>query len=143
LSGDFPAPTGSRAGSLLAGYRLEERIGAGGMAEVYRARDLKLHRWVALKVLAPALAADEEFRQRFIRESQAAAAVDDPHIIPIYEAGEADGVLFIAMRFVVGGDLRRVLGREGPLRPARAAEFLSPWPRRWMPRTARGWCTAT
>jgi sugar lactone lactonase YvrE len=113
-------------GARVAGYRLEERVGAGGMAVVFRARDERLGRLAALKVLAPAQAADEEFRRRFIRESRAAAAVDDPHIIPVYEAGEADGVLFIAMRFVPGGDLRSVLSREGLLRPARATAIISP-----------------
>ena len=115
-----------RAGSLLAGYRLEARIGAGGMAVVFRARDERLDRLVALKILAPGLAEDQEFRRRFIAESRAAAKVEDPHIIPIYEAGEADGVLFIAMRFVAGGDLRRVLEREGALARGRAVEFISP-----------------
>jgi serine/threonine-protein kinase len=115
LSEDFPAHlAGFRAGSLLAGYRLEAPIGAGGMAVVFRARDERLGRLVALKILTPALAADGAFRRRFIAESRAAAAVDDPHIIPVYEAGEAGGVLFIAMRFVMGGDLRGVLEREGP-----------------------------
>ena len=113
-------------GSRLAGYRLEERIGAGGMAVVFRARDMRLDRTVALKVLIPALAMDGDFRERFLRESRAAAAVDDPHIIPVYEAGEADGVLFIAMRFVAGGDLRAVIRREGPLPAHRAASFISP-----------------
>jgi serine/threonine-protein kinase len=113
-------------GSRLAGYRLEERIGAGGMAVVFRARDMRLDRTVALKVLIPALAMDGDFRERFLRESRAAAAVDDPHIIPVYEAGEADGVLFIAMRFVAGGDLRTVIRREGPLPANRAASFISP-----------------
>jgi len=117
---------GFRAGSLLAGYRLESQVGAGGMAVVFRARDERLGRPVALKILAPALASDAEFRSRFISESRAAAAVDDPHIIPVYEAGEADGVLFIAMRFVQGGDLYRVLAREGALPPDRAAGFISP-----------------
>ena len=96
------------------------------MAVVFRARDERLGRLVALKILAPALAADAAFRRRFIAESRAAAAVDDPHIIPVYEAGEADGVLFIAMRFVQGGDLRLVLDREGALPPGRAAAFISP-----------------
>src|SRR5580692_4958301 len=113
-------------GSRVAGYLLESQIGAGGMAVVFRARDERLSRMVALKVLAPGLAADDAFRQRFIRESRAAAAVDDPHIIPVYEAGEADGVLFIAMRYVAGGDLRQVLEREGALSPDRAADFVSP-----------------
>jgi serine/threonine protein kinase len=126
LTEDFPALAGFRPGSLVAGYRLEEQVGAGGMAVVFRAHDERLGRLVALKLLAPALAADEGFRRRFIAESRAAAAVDDPHIIPVYEAGEASGVLFIAMRFVAGGDLRRVLTREGPLSPGRAASFISP-----------------
>jgi predicted ATPase/class 3 adenylate cyclase len=105
---------------------LEEEIGAGGMAVVFRARDERLGRLVALKVLAPGLAADAEFRRRFLRESRAAAAVDDPHVIPVYEAGEAAGVLFIAMRYVSGGDVRGLLRREGSLSAARAAAVLSP-----------------
>ena len=116
---------GFGAGSRIAGYRLEGQIGAGGMAVVFRARDERLGRLVALKILAPALAADQAFRQRFIRESRAAAAVDDPHIIPVFEAGEADGVLFIAMRYVPGGDLRTLLDREGQLLAARAAAIIS------------------
>ncbi len=127
MSEDFPAQlAGFRAGSLVAWYRLEAQVGAGGMAVVFRARDERLGRLVALKILAPALAADREFRRRFIAESRAAATVDDPHIIPVYEADEAGGVLFIAMRFVRGGDLRLVLEREGALAPARAAAFISP-----------------
>jgi tetratricopeptide (TPR) repeat protein len=114
------------AGSRIAGYLLEAEIGAGGMAVVFRARDERLGRLVALKVLAPGLAANEEFRRRFLRESRAAAAVDDPHIIPVYEAGEAGGVLFIAMRYVCGGDVRGLLRREGPLPPGRAAAIISP-----------------
>ena len=115
---------GFPAGSQLAGYRLEQRIGQGGMAVVFRARDERLQRQVALKVLAPALAADEGFRHRFIRESRSAAAVDDPHIIPIYEAGEQGGVLFIAMRYVASGDAGSLVRREGPLPPARAAAII-------------------
>src|SRR5438874_3091754 len=89
-------------GSRVAGYLLEEQVGAGGMAVVFRARDERLDRLVALKILGPALAADEDFRRRFIREWRAAAAVDDPHIIPVHGAGEDGGVLFIAMRYVPG-----------------------------------------
>jgi serine/threonine protein kinase len=126
LSEDFPAVAGFGAGSLVAGYRLEAQVGVGGMAVVFRARDERLGRHVALKILTPALAADAAFRRRFIAESRAAAAVDDPHIIPVYEAGEAGGVLFIAMRFVRGGDLRLVLDREGALPPGRVAGFVSP-----------------
>jgi len=112
--------------SRLAHYHLEERIGAGGMAVVFRARDERLRRPVALKILAPTLAADQAFRHRFIRESRAAAAVDDPHIIPVFEAGEADGVLFLAMRYVAGGDVRTLARREGPLSPGRALAIISP-----------------
>ena len=127
-AGDFVAEVagGFTAGSRIAGYRLETEIGRGGMAVVFRARDERLGRLVALKILAPALAADEAFRQRFIRESRAAAAVDDPHIIPVFEAGEADGVLFIAMRYVSGGDVRTLLDSIGPLPAGRAAAIISP-----------------
>jgi Protein kinase domain/Putative Ig domain len=113
-------------GSRVAGYRLEYQVGAGGMAVVFSAHDERLNRRVAVKLLAPALAADEGFRRRFLRESQAAAAVDDPHIIPVYEAGEADGVLFIAMRYVPGGDVRSLISRSGPLPPARVDAIISP-----------------
>jgi serine/threonine protein kinase len=116
---------GLPAGSRIAGYRLEKQIGEGGMAVVFRARDERLKRQVALKVLAPALAADEEFRRRFIRESRSAAAVDHPHIIPVFEAGDANGVLFIAMRYVPGGDAGTLLRREGPLARARTAAIIS------------------
>jgi serine/threonine-protein kinase len=125
-AGAYAEPAGSVAVSRLAHYHLEERIGAGGMAVVFRARDERLRRRVALKVLAPALAADEAFRHRFIRESRAAAAVDDPHIIPVFEAGEAEGVLFLAMRYVAGGDVRTLARREGPLSPERALAIISP-----------------
>ncbi|HMH94674.1 MAG TPA: protein kinase [Streptosporangiaceae bacterium] len=124
-SGGGPGGFAVSVGSLVAGYRLEQQIGQGGMAVVYRAHDSRLDRDVALKVLAPALAEDDSFRQRFIRESRAAAAVDDAHIIPVYEAGEEHGVLFIAMRFVRGGDVRTLLDAEGPLSPERATEILS------------------
>jgi hypothetical protein len=113
------------ASQRLAGYLLEEQIGLGGMAVVYRATDERLGRRVALKLLAPALAQDTGFRQRFIRESRAAAAVDHPNIIPIYEAGETDGALFIAMRYVQGGDVRSLLERESPLSPDRVWSIVS------------------
>ncbi|HEX9030469.1 MAG TPA: protein kinase [Streptosporangiaceae bacterium] len=123
--GNPVVPGGFAPGSRIAGYLLEEQIGQGGMAVVFRAHDERLDRTVALKILAPALAADEAFRQRFIRESRAAAAVDDPHIIPVFEAGEASGVLFIAMRFVRGGDVRSLVSQFGPLPPGRVAEIVS------------------
>jgi len=113
------------AGSRIAGYCLEEQIGHGGTAVVYRAQDERLPRQVALKILSPALAADDEFRHRFIRESRSAAAVDDPHIIPVYEAGDANGLLFIAMRYVPSGDAGTLVRRLGPLPIARAAAIIS------------------
>ena len=129
--GELPGNTdgllaGFAAGIRVAGYRLEEQIGTGGMAMVFRALDERLGRPVALKVLAPAFASDEGFRKRFILESRAAAAIDDPHIIPIHEAGQAGRVLFIAMRYVPGGDVGGLLRRGGPLPADRAAAIISP-----------------
>jgi DNA-binding beta-propeller fold protein YncE len=119
------APDDFGPGAIIAGYRLEERIGRGGMAAVFRAHDSRLDRQVALKILAPWLRLDDAFRQRFIRESRSAAGVDDPHIIPVFEAGEADGVLFIAMRYVRGGDVRSLIDTFGPLPTAQVAELVS------------------
>src|ERR1017187_9076304 len=115
VGGALAAVAGLAAGSRVAGYLLEEQVGAGGMAVVYRALDERLDRRVALKVMAPALAADQAFRQRFIRESRAAAAVDHPNIIPVYDAGDAGGCLFISMRYVQGGDVRSLLSDGQPL----------------------------
>jgi DNA-binding beta-propeller fold protein YncE len=112
-------------GSRVAGYRLDEEIGRGGMAVVYRAHDPRLDRRVALKVLAPELARDEGFRRRFIRESRTAAAVDHPHIIPVFEAGESGGVLFIAMRYVEGGDVGTLINRAEPLPVARVVLIIT------------------
>ncbi len=132
--GDEPAadagfPAGNEASAAISGrlgqYRLERRLGGGGMAVVYLARDERLDRPVALKVLAPVLAEDEAFRTRFIRESRAAAAVEDPHIIPVFEAGEVGGMLYIAMRYVPGGDVRTMVRRDGPLPPGRAAAVIA------------------
>ena len=114
-------PGGLVPGEQLAGYQIREQIGRGGMAVVYRALDLRLGRTVALKVLAPDLGDDQAFRQRFIRESRAAAGVEHPHIVPVFEAGEADGVLFIAMRYVGHGDVRTLIQADGRLSAARAA----------------------
>ncbi|MDQ8705345.1 serine/threonine-protein kinase [Streptomyces sp. LHD-70] len=102
-------------GRTIAGYRLEDEIGRGGMAVVYRALDLRLGRTVAVKLLAPELARNDTFRKRFAHESRVAASLDHPHIVPVFEAGEAEGVLFIAMRHVKGQDLRVLLDHEGRL----------------------------
>jgi hypothetical protein len=112
-------------GSELAGYRIESLIGRGGMAYVYRAVDQRLGRTVALKVLAPELATDQEFRRRFLRESRLAASIDHPNVIPIYDAGESDGMLYIAMRYVEGKDLKALLAREQQLDVDRVVEIFS------------------
>ncbi len=125
MADETPAFGGFGVGSRLAGYRLDEQIGRGGMAVVYRAYDTRLERAVAIKVLTPELARDEAFQQRFIRESRTAAAVDHPNIIPIFEAGEADGVLFIAMRFVQGSNVQELVETEGPLPAARACHIIT------------------
>ncbi len=104
-----------RIGSEFSGYRLEALIGHGGMSIVYKAQNLKLERTVALKLLAPELSDDESFRERFTRESRLAAALDHPNVIPIYEAGDEDGVFYIAMRYVPGSNLKALLQRDGPL----------------------------
>lgn len=113
-------------GSQIAGYLIGEQIGAGGMAVVFRARDEVLGRLAAVKVIAPSMANDEEFRARFLRESRMVAAVDSLHIIPVYAAGEAEGLLYIATRFVAGGDLAGLLRRSGGrLDPDRAASLVA------------------
>ena len=111
-------------GMIFAGYRVESSVGRGGMGVVYRATDLSLERPVALKLIAPELAEDEHFRTRFLREPRLAASLDHPNVIPIYEAGEHEGQLYLAMRFVEGSDLKRVLKREGKLEPGRALALL-------------------
>src|SRR5437016_14481637 len=95
------------------------------MSVVYRAEDLRLKRRVALKLMAPQLAEDERFRERFLRESELAASIDHPHVIPIYAAGEVEGLLYIAMRYVEGSDLKRLLEAEGTLEPQRALALLA------------------
>lgn len=111
-------------GSVLAGYRLDALIARGGMGVVYRATQLALDRPVALKVIARQHAGSASFRRRFIRESQLAAQLDHPNVVPIYDAREEGGELLVAMRLVKGGDLRRRIDRDGPLPPAEAIELL-------------------
>ena len=112
-------------GTQVAGYRIEGVLGHGGMGIVYSARQIALERLVALKILAPQLSADESFRQRFRREGQIQAAIDHPHIIPVYEAGEIDGALFITMRLVRGPTLKDlIIARQ--LEAARTLRLLKP-----------------
>jgi serine/threonine protein kinase len=107
-----PAP---RIGTVFAGYRVEGLLGRGGMGVVYRAEHPRLGASVALKVMDPELAADEVFRERFVREARAAARIRHPNIIPIYDAGESGGDLYLAMRLIEGEDLRSLLRKQGSL----------------------------
>ncbi|HZO61365.1 MAG TPA: serine/threonine-protein kinase [Gaiellaceae bacterium] len=114
-----------RIGDEFAGYRLVSLIGHGGMSIVYRAEHIGLERSVALKLLSPQLSEDADFRERFQRESKVAAALEHPNIIPIYEAGEEQGVLYIAMRYVEGADLKSRLKQGGPLEAPQLAALIS------------------
>lgn len=105
----------TQAAMEQAGYRLESVLGRGGMGTVYRATQLRLQRPVAVKLLAPDLAEDESFREQFLRESASAGSLEHPNVVPIYDAGEADGLLYIAMRYVPGSDLQAMIRREGRL----------------------------
>ena len=112
-------------GAHIAGCRIEAVAGRGGMGIVYRATQLSLGRPVALKLIAPEHAADASFRERFQRESRMAAAIDHPNVIPVYEAGEEDGRLYLVMRWVAGTDLHKLLRAEGRLEPLRAALIVN------------------
>ena len=114
----------TRVGTELGGYHIERVIGRGGMSVVYLAEHVRLGRRVALKLLASELADSERFRDRFLRESRLAASIDHPNIVPIFDADEADGVLFIAMRYVEGSDLREVIRAEGRLDAVRTAAIV-------------------
>jgi YVTN family beta-propeller protein len=111
-------------GSVFAGYRIEGVAGEGGMGRVYRATQVALNRPVALKLIVPELANDADFRARFERESYLSASIDHPNVIPVYEAGEADGRLFIAMRWVEGTDLRSLIASEERLDPSRVVAIV-------------------
>ena len=112
-------------GSEFVGYRIDELIGRGGMGVVYRAYDLRLKRTVALKLMAPELALDQRFRARFSREAELAMSLEHPNVVPIHDAGDIDGRLYLAMRYVEGTDLRALLRAEGALEPARALAICS------------------
>jgi hypothetical protein len=114
-----------RIGSELGGYRIESLIGRGGMGIVYLAEDATLGRKVAIKLLAPELAEDEGFRERFLRESRLAASLEHPNIITIYEARQVDGSLYLAMRYVEGTDLRALIAQGGALPIERAMSIVS------------------
>jgi hypothetical protein len=107
-------------GSDFLGYRIEELVGRGGMGVVYRAYDLRLKRTVALKLVTPELALDQRFKERFARETELTMGLEHPNVVPIHDAGDVDGRLYLAMRLVEGTDLRALLATEGALEPARA-----------------------
>jgi serine/threonine protein kinase len=102
-------------GTDFAGFRIAEMVGRGGMGVVYRAVDAALERTVALKVIAPEHTEDPAVVSRFKSEAKLAASIDHPNLVTIYGAGECEGVLFLAMRFVPGTDLRSVIAEHGPL----------------------------
>ena len=111
-----------RIGKVIAGYRIEERVGRGGMGVVYRAEHLNLRRRAAIKIIAPDLAESEGFRERFTREARIAAALQHPNIVTVYDAGEVDGILYLAMQYIEGNDLSAMLRKDGRLRPYRAID---------------------
>src|SRR5437867_1519456 len=113
------------AGTFLGGFRVETVVGDGATGTVYLAEEPGQGRPVALKLLAPELARDERFRQRFLREAQLAASLDHPNIVSTLAAGEEDGVLYLAMAYIRGSDLREVLRGEGRLEPKRAIGILA------------------
>jgi len=135
-------------GTVFARYRVDSMVGRGGMGVVYRATDLSLERPVALKLIAPEFAGDKRFRDRFLKEPRMAASLDHPNVVPIYEAGEHDGQLYLAMRYVEGRDLKTVLERDGKLRSEerlsennRKAKFyvLTPLGRKQLEREEQRW----
>jgi CheY-like chemotaxis protein len=112
-------------GSVFANHRIDGVAGRGGMGVVFCATDLTLDRRVALKVIAPAIASDPVFRARFERECRAAASIDHPNVVPVFQAGEEAGLLYLTMRFIDGTNLRSVLRQEGALEPHRAARLIA------------------
>ncbi|BBX04678.1 serine/threonine protein kinase [Mycolicibacterium moriokaense] len=116
---------GTRVGTQFGPYELQSLIGVGGMGEVYRAYDTVRERVVAIKLLRTEVAADQSFQQRFRRESRVAARLQEPHVIPVHDFGDIDGVLYIDMRLVEGASLKDELLAKGPLPPARAVSIIS------------------
>jgi DNA-binding NarL/FixJ family response regulator len=112
-------------GSDFAGHRIDAVVARGGQGVVFRATDHTLHRPVALKVIAPEVAANPTFRARFQRECELAAAIDHPNVVEVFHAGEEEGLLFVTMRYVDGIDLGRLLEAEGPVDPVRAVSIVA------------------
>src|SRR3954462_5511801 len=115
---------GGRVGSMFGPYQLQSLLGVGGMGEVYRAYDTAKDRTVAVKLLRAEMSADAGFRDRFRRESRIAARLQEPHVIPVHDFGEIDGVLYIDMRLVEGASVKEELRVNGVLPPARAVAII-------------------
>ncbi|MDQ1487269.1 MAG: serine/threonine kinase PknH, partial [Actinomycetota bacterium] len=114
----------SRVGTMFGPYRLLRLLGKGGMGEVYEAEDTVKDRTVALKVLPEGVSHDPVFRKRLQREAHNAGRLQEPHVVPIHDYGEIDGILYVDMRMIVGSDLRKVLKTYGPMAPARAVAIV-------------------
>ena len=112
-------------GTTIAGYEVESVVGSGGVGVLYRARQLRLNRPVALKLVEPDVAADPLIRERLRREARTVAALDHPNVVPLYEAGEANGAVYIVTRWIDGTELGALIRRDHPIRPARAARLAA------------------
>ena len=121
----MPGDQQSLTGSQFDGFDVEEELGRGGMGVVYLAEQANLGRKVALKIIAPSLSDDADFRRRFEREARAAASLDHPNVVPVFEAGAVEDRLYLSMRYVRGTDLSAVLATEGRLRPDTAADIVA------------------
>ncbi|WP_185839844.1 serine/threonine-protein kinase, partial [Amycolatopsis balhimycina] len=120
MTGDV---SGDLTGRRLGNYRIDGVLGKGGMSVTYKATDVRLGRKVALKVIGDHLGTDAEFRERFVDEARNTSAIDHANVVPLYDFGELDGMLYIAMRMVDGGDLAGLIS-GGPIAPARALTML-------------------
>ena len=120
-----------RAGDVIGGFRVDDVIGIGGMAIVYRAEQVSLGRPIALKVLSSKLTSDEVFRERFRREGKHAAALEHPNIVPVYDSGEEDGLLYLAMRLVEGTNLAELIQTRG-VTADQSIELLRRSSARWI-----------
>src|SRR5262249_46537289 len=113
------------AGTMFSGFRIQRAIGRGGMGLIYLAREIRLDRLVCLKVISGEVADDERFRTRFSKESRTAASIEHPHVVTVFRAGEEDGLLYVAMRYIPGLDLQRLISTRGPIGAEEAAALIA------------------